>query len=117
MLGSNKPGPRSTRNVDTSSLNLSSVQKVLESMGTMGIVGTILIGLLAGALAKIIMPGKDPGGLILTALLGIGGSSLATFLGHYLGITIAGELSGFIAAVAGSLLILLAYRIVFRHQG
>lgn len=103
--------------MDTKDLDLSSIQQVLDSMGAMGIVGTILIGLLSGALAKVIMPGKDPGGIILTALLGIGGSSLATFLGHYLGITIAGELSGFIAAVAGALLILLAYRIVFRHQG
>jgi len=98
-------------------LDVHSVQQVLESLGAMGIVGTILIGLLAGAVAKLIMPGKDPGGIIITVLLGIGGSSLATFLGQYLGLTIAGEISGFIAAVAGSLLLLLAYRIVFRRQG
>jgi uncharacterized membrane protein YeaQ/YmgE (transglycosylase-associated protein family) len=90
---------------------------MLESLGTKGIVGTIVIGLLSGALAKLIMPGKDPGGLILTCVLGIGGSYLATYLGQYLNIAIAGELSGFIAAVAGSLLILLAYRIVFRQRG
>jgi len=92
-----------------------SVTAVLEKLGALGIVGTVLIGLLAGAVAKLIMPGKDPGGIILTALLGIGGSALATYLGNQLGITIAGETSGFIAAVAGALLILLAYRIVFRR--
>jgi uncharacterized membrane protein YeaQ/YmgE (transglycosylase-associated protein family) len=104
-------------NLDTKNIDVSWIQHVLESMGAMGIVGTILIGLLAGVVAKIIMPGKDPGGLILTTLLGIAGSWLATFLGHYFDITIAGELSGFIAAVAGAFLLLLAYRIVFRRQG
>ena len=92
-----------------------SVISALESLGAMGIFGTIIIGLVAGIVAKVIMPGRDPGGIILTALLGIGGSALATWLGQYLGITIAGEVSGFIAAVAGALLILLAYRIVFRR--
>jgi uncharacterized membrane protein YeaQ/YmgE (transglycosylase-associated protein family) len=103
--------------MDPKDIDVSSVQKVLESLGTKGIIGTVLIGLAAGALAKLIMPGKDPGGIILTCVLGIGGSALATFLGQYLNISIAGEVSGFIAAVAGSLLILLAYRIVFRDRG
>jgi len=103
--------------MDPKDIDVSSIQKVLESLGTKGIIGTVLIGLAAGALAKLIMPGKDPGGIILTCLLGIGGSALATFLGQYLKISIAGEVSGFIAAVAGSLLILLAYRIVFRDRG
>lgn len=98
-------------------LDLSSVKQMLDSLGAMGIVGTIVIGLLAGAVAKLIMPGRDPGGIIITVLLGIAGSSLATFLGQYFGYSIAGEMSGFIAAVVGSLLILLVYRIVFRRQG
>jgi len=98
-------------------ISLDSIGSFLESLGAMGIVGTILIGLLAGIVAKVIMPGKDPGGLILTVVLGIAGSALATWLAPQLGIAIAGELSGFIAAVAGAFLILLAYRLVFRRTG
>lgn len=94
---------------------MESVTSVLESLGAMGIIGTVIIGLAAGTIAKILMPGRDPGGIILTALLGIGGSALATYLGAQLGITIAGELSGFIAAVAGSFLILAVYRLLFRR--
>lgn len=103
--------------MDPNSLDLGSATAWLERLGSMGIVGTIVIGLLAGAVAKIIMPGRDPGGIIVTCLIGIAGSSLATWLGDRLGYTIAGDLSGFVAAVAGAFLILLAYRLVFRHQG
>jgi uncharacterized membrane protein YeaQ/YmgE (transglycosylase-associated protein family) len=93
------------------------LQSILESLGAMGVVGTILIGVAAGIVATLLMPGNDPSGVIVTPLLGIAGSALATWLGQFLNIAIAGELSGFIAAVAGALLILLAYRIVFRRTG
>ena len=89
----------------------------LEALGGMGIVGTVIIGFLAGAVAKLIMPGKDPGGLILTTLLGIGGASLGTFLGDRLGVSVPGEASGFITAVIGAFLILLVYRVIFRKTG
>lgn len=89
----------------------------LESLGAMGILGTIIIGFLAGAVAKLIMPGKDPGGLILTTLLGIGGASLATYFGHYLHFSVPGKASGFISAVIGAFLLLLIYRMVFRKTG
>jgi uncharacterized membrane protein YeaQ/YmgE (transglycosylase-associated protein family) len=71
---------------------------------------TIIIGLIAGALAKFIMPGKDPGGIIITILLGIGGALLAGFLGRQLGWYEPGEGAGLIAAVVGALLILFLYR-------
>jgi len=90
---------------------------LLESLGTMGIMGTIIIGFLAGALAKLIMPGKDPGGLIVTTLIGVGGAYLATFLGQRFGVAIPGEASGFISAVIGAFLILLVYRVIFRRTG
>jgi len=92
-------------------------QSVLHALGGMGVVGTVIIGILAGIAATLIMPGDDPSGFIVTPLLGIAGSALATWLGQQLHLSIAGELSGFIAAVVGSLLILLAYRIVFRRTG
>ena len=76
---------------------------------------TILIGLVAGAVAKIIMPGKDPGGLILTTLLGIGGAVVATFLGRAIGWYGEGDRAGFIAAVVGAILILWVYR-MFRTK-
>jgi uncharacterized membrane protein YeaQ/YmgE (transglycosylase-associated protein family) len=93
------------------------IQSILHALGAMGIVGTLIIGVLAGIAATLIMPGDDPSGLIVTPLLGIAGSSLATWLGHYFHVSIAGSLSGFVAAVAGAILILLAYRIVFRRTG
>lgn len=93
------------------------VQSILHALGAMGVVGTIIIGVLAGIAATLIMPGDDPSGFIVTPLLGIAGSSLATWLGHYFHLSIAGELSGFVAAVVGAILILLAYRIVFRRTG
>ena len=66
---------------------------------------------------QLIMPGKDPGGLIITTLLGVGGASLGTYIGKQLGVSIPGEASGFITAVAGAFLILLIYRVVFRKTG
>ena len=103
--------------MDPQNVDTSSIQKMLESLGAMGIVGTIVIGLAAGIVAKIIMPGRDPGGLIVTCLIGIAGSYVATFLGELFGITIAGEVSGFMAAVAGAFLILLVWRLLFRRGG
>ncbi len=78
----------------------------------MHILWTILIGLVAGVVAKLIMPGKDPGGLIITILLGIAGSLIATYLGHLIGWYQAGQSAGFIGAIIGSILILLIYRLI-----
>jgi uncharacterized membrane protein YeaQ/YmgE (transglycosylase-associated protein family) len=83
---------------------------------TMHILWTILIGLVAGAIAKLIMSGKDPGGLIITVLLGIAGSLIATYLGHLIGWYQAGQSAGFIGAIVGSILILLIYRLIKRKQ-
>ncbi|HEY7686136.1 MAG TPA: GlsB/YeaQ/YmgE family stress response membrane protein [Gemmatimonadales bacterium] len=69
-----------------------------------------MIGLVAGALAKLLMPGKDPGGIIITMLLGIAGSVVANFLGSLLGLYQQGERAGLIASVAGAVLILFIYR-------
>ena len=73
---------------------------------------TILIGLVAGALAKLIMPGKDPGGIIVTILLGIGGAVLARLLGAFLGFYRGGETAGLIGSTVGAILILAVYRAV-----
>ncbi len=73
---------------------------------------TLLIGLLAGAGAKLIMPGKDPGGFIVTILLGIGGAFLATFLGNAVGWYEPGQKAGLLGALVGAVLILWIYRMV-----
>ena len=76
------------------------------------IIWTLLVGLIVGALAKFIMPGKDPGGIIITILLGIAGSVVATFLGQFLHLYRPGESASFIGAVIGAILILLGYRML-----
>ena len=81
-----------------------------------GIIGWIVIGLLAGGIAKLLMPGKDPGGCIVTVLLGVAGAVLAGFLGKAVGWYNEGEPAGFFAAIVGALLILLAYRLLLRRR-
>ena len=81
-----------------------------------GFIGWIIIGLLAGAIAKLLMPGKDPGGCFITILLGIAGAMLAGFLGRAIGWYEAGEGAGFLAAIVGAFLILLAYRLFMKRK-
>jgi len=83
----------------------------------MGLIGTIVIGLLAGVVAKLLMPGRDPGGFIITILLGIAGAIVATWLGQAIGWYQAGEGAGFVGAVVGAIIILIAYRMVQKRQG
>lgn len=77
----------------------------------------IVIGGIAGGIAKLLMPGKDPGGCLVTILLGIAGALLAGFLGKAVGWYGEGEGAGFIAAIVGAFLILLIYRLVLRRRG
>ncbi len=78
----------------------------------MNILIMIVIGLIVGMVAKLLMPGRDPGGFIITALLGIGGAFLAAFIGQQVGWYRYGQPAGFIAAVIGAMLLLLIYRTV-----
>jgi len=78
----------------------------------MGIIWTIIIGLLAGIVAKFLMPGRDPSGFIVTILLGIAGAFVATYLGQAIGWYNAGEGAGFIGAVIGAVIILIVYRLI-----
>ncbi len=71
---------------------------------------TLLIGLIVGVVAKALMPGKDPGGIIMTILLGIGGSFVGTWLGSVIGLYGRGQSAGFIASVIGAVIILWVYR-------
>lgn len=77
-----------------------------------GIIGWIIIGAVAGILGKWIMPGKDPGGFIVTILLGIAGALLAGFIGQAVGFYNAGEGAGWIGATVGAIVLLGLYRML-----
>ena len=77
----------------------------------MGILGWILFGLVAGVIAKLIMPGKDPGGLIVTILLGIAGALLGGFLGRAMGLYGQGEGAGWLMSILGAIVLLGIYRV------
>ncbi len=76
------------------------------------ILWTLIIGLVIGAIAKLLMPGKDPGGCIITMLIGIAGAFIAGYLGRLLGWYQPGQPAGFIASVIGAMLLLLLYRLI-----
>lgn len=76
------------------------------------IIGTLVIGLIIGVVAKLLMPGRNPGGCIITMLLGVAGSFVASFLGEKMGWYEQGQAAGFIASVVGAMLLLLLYRLI-----
>lgn len=77
-----------------------------------GIIAWIVIGGIAGAIAKLLMPGRDPGGCIITVLLGVAGALLAGFIGQKVGWYGSSEGAGFVAAIVGAFLLLLIYRVI-----
>ena len=82
----------------------------------MSIVWTLIIGLLVGLVAKALMPGRDPGGFVITALLGIVGAFVAHMIGRGAGWYADGEPAGFIASVVGAILVLAIYRMVIGRK-
>jgi uncharacterized membrane protein YeaQ/YmgE (transglycosylase-associated protein family) len=78
----------------------------------MSIIGWILFGLIVGVIGKLLMPGRDPGGFILTILLGIAGALVGGFLGRSFGLYGEGEPAGFVMAVIGSVILLVIYRML-----
>ena len=82
----------------------------------MTILGWILFGLVVGAVAKLLMPGRDPGGIIVTMLLGIAGAVLGGFAGRAMGLYGEGEAAGFLMALVGAIVLLFAYRAMARRR-
>lgn len=76
----------------------------------MSLLWTFIIGLVVGLVAKLLMPGRDPGGFIITALLGIAGAYVAYFIGRAVGWYTEGDPAGFIASVVGAIILLALYR-------
>ena len=81
----------------------------------MHLIWTLLIGFIAGLVAKLLTPGSGPGGFFLTAALGIAGSLAATYLGQLMGLYTVGQSAGFIGAVIGSVVLLLAYHLAAKR--
>jgi uncharacterized membrane protein YeaQ/YmgE (transglycosylase-associated protein family) len=82
----------------------------------MHIIWAIIIGFIVGLIAKFLMPGKDPGGFIITIILGIVGSMLATYAGQAVGWYRSGQGAGFIASVIGAMILLFLYRLIFHRR-
>jgi uncharacterized membrane protein YeaQ/YmgE (transglycosylase-associated protein family) len=89
-----------------------SVEPVSTVEEGMHILAAIFIGLIVGIIAKLLMPGRDPGGFIITILLGIGGSFLAGWGGREMGWYAEGQPAGFLASVVGAIVILVIYRVI-----
>jgi len=83
----------------------------------MDIIITILIGLVVGLLAKFLMPGKDPGGIIMAIVIGIAGSLIATYGGQALGLYQPGQTAGFIGSLVGAIVFLILLRLIRRATG
>ncbi len=77
---------------------------------------TLIVGLIVGAIAKFLMPGRDPGGFIVTMLLGVAGAFVAYFIGNSLGWYTEGEPAGFVASVIGAIILLAIYRAVVNKR-
>ncbi len=82
----------------------------------MGIIGWIIFGLIVGAVAKLLMPGRDPGGWIVTILLGIAGALVGGFLGRAVGWYGPNDAAGFLMALVGALVLLGLYRLTLRGR-
>jgi len=82
----------------------------------MHIIATFFLGLVVGIVAKLLMPGRDPGGFIITALLGIAGAFVAKFLGQQLGWYQPEDPAGFLGSVGGAVILLILYRVLFRRR-
>ena len=82
----------------------------------MGILTWIVFGLVVGIIAKLLMPGKDPGGFIVTMLLGIAGALLGGFIGRSMGFYGPQETAGWLMSIGGAILLLLLYRVMVRRR-
>ena len=82
----------------------------------MAVIGWIVFGLIVGALAKLVMPGRDPGGIIVTMLLGIAGALLGGFLGRAMGFYGPGEAAGWLMSFLGAVILLMLYRMLIRRR-
>jgi uncharacterized membrane protein YeaQ/YmgE (transglycosylase-associated protein family) len=89
---------------------------VEKGMNMLSLLGWIIFGLIVGALAKLLMPGRDPGGIIVTIILGIVGALIGGFLGRAMGFYGPGDVAGFVMSLIGAIIILLLYRLLIARR-
>jgi uncharacterized membrane protein YeaQ/YmgE (transglycosylase-associated protein family) len=82
-----------------------------------GFLGFIIFGLIVGVIAKLLVPGRDPGGFIITALLGMVGATVGAWLGQVMGLYETGQPAGLVMAIIGAVVLLLLYRAIFTTRG
>jgi uncharacterized membrane protein YeaQ/YmgE (transglycosylase-associated protein family) len=82
----------------------------------MGIIGWIVFGLIVGAIAKLVMPGRDPGGIVVTMVLGVVGALLGGFLGRALGLYGPEQSAGWLMSIVGAIVVLMIYRLLIRRR-
>jgi uncharacterized membrane protein YeaQ/YmgE (transglycosylase-associated protein family) len=82
----------------------------------MGIIGWIVFGLIVGAIAKLVMPGRDPGGIVVTMVLGVVGALLGGFLGRALGLYGPEQGAGWLMSIVGAIVVLMIYRLLLRRR-
>ncbi len=82
----------------------------------LSLIWTIVIGFVVGVIAKLLTPGRDPAGFFITAAIGIGGSLLMTFVGKTMGWYQPGQSAGFLAAIVGAIVLLVAYHLISRRS-
>jgi uncharacterized membrane protein YeaQ/YmgE (transglycosylase-associated protein family) len=82
----------------------------------MAILSWIVFGLVIGVIAKLLMPGRDPGGFIVTILLGVAGALVGGFIGRAMGLYSAGQSAGWIMSILGAVILLALYRMMMRRQ-
>ena len=82
----------------------------------MGIIGWIVFGLIVGAIAKLVMPGRDPGGIVVTMVLGVVGALLGGFLGRALGLYGPEQGAGWLMSIVGAIVVLMIYRLLIRRR-
>jgi uncharacterized membrane protein YeaQ/YmgE (transglycosylase-associated protein family) len=82
----------------------------------MTVIGWIVFGLIIGALAKLVMPGRDPGGIIVTMLIGIAGALLGGFIGRAIGLYGPNQAAGWVMSFIGAVILLVIYRMVVRRR-
>ena len=97
-------------------LQMRNLARRAERVGYMGFLGWIVFGLIVGAVAKLVMPGRDPGGIVVTMGLGILGAMLGGWIGQALGMYRQEEPVGFVMATVGAIIVLSLYRFAIRRR-
>jgi uncharacterized membrane protein YeaQ/YmgE (transglycosylase-associated protein family) len=116
LCTSHRVGAACALHVLTEARDAATAERRLQQPSEVRMLWAIIIGLIVGAIAKFVMPGKDPGGIIITILLGIAGSFVGTLIGRTLGLYRNGQGAGIIMSILGAVLLLWIYRMIVARR-